>query len=195
MEKSVYCPYCRRYTLLSTRGTWESPKYGLYWIGECNWCHRGVLIKELKRNYREEIYPGPLPKPPDERIPPSIHTDFEEALKCFGVGAFRATGVMARRALQGCCLDKGAKKGKLREQIDWLFQQRIITKDLNGWADEVRLVGNDAAHPQKPGEDKPIIKDDAKVILDLLTQFTNVLYVAPAIAAESRKSRQQKIVE
>lgn len=94
-----------------------------------------------------------------------------------------------------CCLDKGAKKGTLENQIDWLFEQRIITKDLKDWAHEVRLVGNDAAHPQKPTEDKSITKGDAKVILDLLTQFTNVLYVAPAIAAESKKSRQQKIVE
>lgn len=195
MEKSVYCPYCHRYTLLSRRATWESPEYGLYSIGECNYCHRGVLIKDLKHRYREEIYPAPLPKPPDERIPPSIRTDFEEALKCFGISAFRATGVMARRALQCCCLDKGAKKGTLQHQIDWLFGQGIITKNLKDWAHEVRLVGNDAAHPRKPGQDKPISQDDAKAILELLKQFTNVLYVAPAIAEETKKSRQQKIVE
>lgn len=192
MEKSVYCPYCHRYTLLSERAIWDSHNYGRYWIGECNFCHKGVLLKGSYEQYPEEIYPSPLPEPVDERIPPSIRGDFEEALKCFGIGAFRATGVMARRALQGCCLDKGAKKGKLQEQIDWLFGQGIITKNLKDWAHEVRLVGNDAAHPQKPTEDKPITKGDAKVILDLLRQFANILYVTPAIAAESRKSRQQK---
>jgi len=181
---------------LTDKAEWLSRKFGKYWIGECNNCHRGVLVKDYFRaDLADEIYPTPLPKPVDERIPSSIRRDFEEALKCFGISAFRATGVMARRALQGCCLDKGAKKGKLQEQIDWLFEQRIITKHLNDWAHEVRLVGNDAAHPQKPREDKPITKDDAEAIVNLLTQFTNVLYVAPAIAAKSRKSRQQKIVE
>lgn len=192
-EKSIYCPYCRRYTHLFNRAQWESPECGLYWIGECNSCHKGVLVKEPgPQLITEEVYPTPLPEPPDKRIAPDIHKDFEEALKCFGISAFRAAGVMARRALQCCCLDKEAKKGNLQDQIDWLFGQGIITKNLKDWAHEVRLVGNDAAHPQKPGQDKPITQDDAKTILDLLRQFTNVLYVAPAIAEKSKKSRQQK---
>jgi len=193
MNESIYCPYCHKYTFLTRRGEWPS-QYGKYWIGECNSCHRAVLVKDYHGvNNPQEIYPAPLPEPVDERVPSPIRKDFEEALRCFSISAFRAAGVMARRALQSCCLDKGAREEeKLVKQIEWLFEQRIITKELKDWAHEVRLVGNDAAHPKNPKEDQPITKEDAKVILDLLEQFTNVLYVAPAIAEESRKAREQK---
>jgi hypothetical protein len=107
------------------------------------------------------------------------------------MGTYRAAAVMARRALQSICLDKGAKEDdSLEKQIDWLFTQSVITKDLKEWAHEVRLVGNDAAHPKKPENDQPISKEDAEDILQLLDQFCQVLYVAPAIAEERKKLRQ-----
>lgn len=191
MSKSIYCPYCHKYTLLTKRGDFTS-QYGVYWMGECNSCHKVVLVSD----HLDQIYPTPLPKPVDERIPDSIRKDFKEAQKCFSIGAFRAAGVMARRALQNCCLDKGAKeKDNLEKQISWLFEQGIITKDLKEWAHEVRLTGNDAAHPKKSEEDQPVTEEDAKEILDLLEQFTNVLYVAPAIAEERRKLREKPKTE
>ncbi|MBI4723352.1 MAG: DUF4145 domain-containing protein [Candidatus Stahlbacteria bacterium] len=189
MENSIYCPYCYKYTYLTNRGGWSNGQTQ-YWMGECNSCHRVVLGVEEPEEHT--MYPLPLPKPVDERIPEPIRKDFEEALKCFSIEAYRAAGVMARRAMQSCCLDKGASEDKkLNNQIEWLFTERIITKELKDWANEVRLTGNDAAHPKKPAEDKSVTREDTKEILDLLEQFTNVLYVAPAIAEERRKSRTQ----
>ena len=100
---------------------------------------------------------------------------------------------MSRRSLQSICLEKGAKeKDTLEIQIDWLFSQRVLTKDLQQWAHEVRYVGNNAAHPSKPSEDKSVVREDAQDILDLLEQFAQVLYVAPAIAGERKKAREEK---
>lgn len=185
MGKSIYCPYCYKYTELSNRGS-TNTMHGSYWMGQCNACQKIVLLN----NKTGEIYPYPLPKPIDKRIPDSIRIDFEESLRCLSINANRASAVMARRALQSICLDKGAKENeKLVKQIDWLFEQGIITKDLKDWAHEVRFVGNDAAHPKIPIKDEPISKKDAEDILNLLEQFTNVLYVASAIAEERRKLR------
>jgi hypothetical protein len=157
-------------------------------MGECNSCHQLVLVND----FTHKIYPMPLPKPVDERIPHTIKCDFEESTTCFSIGAYRASAVMARRALQSICLDKGAdEKEKLEKQIDYLFSQGVITKDLKDWAHEVRLVGNDAAHPKKPENDQPVGEEDAKDVLDLLEQFCQVLYVAPTIAEERRKMRQK----
>lgn len=157
-------------------------------MGECNSCHKLVLVNDSSN----KIYPMPLPKAIDERIPATIRKDFEESTICFSIEAYRASAVMARRALQCVCLDKGSKeKDKLEKQIDWLFSQGIITKDLKDWAHEVRLVGNDAAHPRKPENDQPISKEDAEDVLKLLEQFCQVLYVASAIAEERKKLRTQ----
>ena len=158
-------------------------------MGQCNSCQKIVLVN----GSTHEIFPTPLPKPIDERIKGPIKDDFIESRRCFSIGAFRASAVMARRALQSICLDKGAKvSDKLEKQIDWLFAQGIITKDLKNWAHEVRLVGNDAAHPKKPDEDTPVTQQEAEDILNLLDQFCQVLYVAPSIAEERRNARISK---
>ena len=190
MSKSIYCPFCHQFTALSNRG-----EHAHRWLGQCNACQEIVLID----NRTGECYPQPLPEPVDDRIPEPIRLDFIEAKKCFAIGAFRAASVMARRALQSICLDKGAKESeKLQKQVDFLLTKNIITKDLQGWAHEVRLVGNDAAHPKKTSEDEKISEADAKDILQLLGQFAQVLYVAPAIAAQDLglvTQIDQKIVE
>ena len=90
--------------------------------------------------------------------------------------------------MQLICLDKRADKNKkLYQQIDELFKNGVITKDIQEWAHEVRFLGNDAAHPSKD----TVSKDDAKDILDLLESLCEVLYVAPAKAAERKKKRTQ----
>lgn len=183
---SIYCPFCFKYVELSNRGGYNNHE-GNYWMGECNSCHKLVLIN----SYTSEIFPNPLPKPIDERIKDPVRSDFIEARKCFSIAAFRAAAVMARRALQNICLDKNADENlKLEKQIDQLFDNRIITQDLRDWAHEVRLVGNDGAHPKKGESDTPIAKEDAEDILNLLEQFCQVLYVAPSIASNRKKLRE-----
>lgn len=184
MSKSIYCPFCHKYVELSIRTSFENS-----WLGQCNSCQRIVLVD----NVRNVIYPNPIPKPVDSRIVSQIKKDMEESYVCFSDGCYRAAAVMARRALQSTCLDKGAdEKDDLYHQIDWIFKEGIITKDIKDWAHEVRLVGNDAAHPKKPSEDQPVTKEDAEDILNLLEQFCQVLYVTPAIAQERQKARQKK---
>ncbi|TWP21832.1 DUF4145 domain-containing protein [TM7 phylum sp. oral taxon 352] len=133
-------------------------------------------------------YPNSLPKSINESIPQEIKTDFEEALLCYSVNAYRGAAALARRTVQLICLDKRADKNKkLYQQIDELFKNGVITKDIQEWAHEVRFLGNDAAHPSKD----TVSKDDAKDILDLLESLCEVLYVAPAKAAERKKKRTQ----
>ena len=194
LKVSIYCPYCKRHTALqmapaeykighetyTTACAWQS-RYGIWWIGVCNYCNEPVLVK----NEGDVVFPTPLPSPSDERIPEHIRQDLDEAKICFSVNAYRACAVMARRAIQSAAIDKGATKGNLVEQINELESSGIITKDLKEWATLVRWIGNDAAHPNK---DK-VEKEDAEDILTLAEQFLNVIYVAPALAKERRKKR------
>ncbi len=187
---SIYCPNCRKETSLSIRKEYGS--HGkLYQIAECNSCNYFFLVARYGQNEKIiEIYPSQLPKPIDPRIPVFLKGDLEEAYKCFSVKAYRGTGVLARRALQMCCIEKGAPDKRLVEQIDWLLDERIITNDLKEWAHEVRLTGNDAAHPPKDvNKDSSVTEDDAKDILFLLEELIKVLYITPAIAKERKEKR------
>jgi HEPN domain-containing protein len=197
---SIFCPYCKRYTALTpahievgfkgsynshtktVRAVWKRSHDDVWWIGICNNCTNPVLV----HNLGDIVYPTSLPSPTDQRIPEHIKRDIDEAKLCFSVNAYRACAVMARRAIQNACIDKGANRSKkLYEQIEELKNEGIITNDIKEWADLVRWVGNDAAHP----DSQEVTKEDAEDVLKLAEQFMNVIYVTPAIARERKNQR------
>jgi hypothetical protein len=192
---SIFCPHCHHHTSLDiapaaygptydpnyTPAIWKKDERETWWIGICNHCNEPVLCL----NGGETIYPNPLPSPTDDRIPEEIRNDLTESKYCYSINAYRAAAVMARRAMQNACINKGATKRNLVEQIDELKNNGTITNDLKEWAHVVRWVGNDAAHPNK---DK-VEQEDAKDILELAEQFLHVIYVAPSIAKERRLRR------
>jgi len=190
---SIYCPKCRCHTNLIHRAGYRTvPLHGglytYYAVEECNNCQQHFLTERSDSQYGEilSIYPNELPKPVNDLVIDSVKKDFEEALLCQSVGAYRGAAVLARRAVQLICLDKGAKKDKkLYEQIKGLFDNNIITQDIKDWADEVRYIGNDAAHPNK----EEVNKEDSEDILELLESLCDVLYVAPARAAKRKQKR------
>ena len=191
-RNSIYCPSCRQKTALTDRAKYGHEDYlSGHYISECNSCNFFFLVERNYSGNIRNISPKTLPKPIKERTPDFLKKDLEEAYLCFSVNAYRATGVMARRALQLCCIEKGAPANKiLIEQIQWLLEQQVITKDLNDWAHEVRLTGNDSAHPSKDiNKDNPISQDNAEDILNLLEQFIETLYITPALAKERQEKR------
>jgi hypothetical protein len=190
-HNSIYCPNCHQKTNIVNRAryVWPSNNGIVYEIAECNGCDFFLLVKRTN-NIINLIYPSPLPKPIDGKTPNFLKEDLLEANVCFAVNAYRGAVVLARRALQNCCFEKGAPDKPLNNQIEWLLSQQIITKDLNDWAHEVKATGNDAAHPSSdPKNDEKISRDDAEEILTLLEKFIDVLYIAPALAAERRAKR------
>jgi hypothetical protein len=160
---------------------WKQNDDYVWWIGICNCCNEPVLVL----NDADIIYPHPLPQSTDQSVPEDIRADLDEAKKCFAVSAWRGASVMARRAMQSAAIEKGATKKQLSDQVAELTNCGKITLDLKEWADAVRWVGNDAAHPGG----QPVVKEDAEEVLKLAEQFLHVLYVAPAIAKKLRMKK------
>ena len=193
---SVFCPFCKLFTSLLNPGepiycdddevseeSWGSARH-LWWIGVCNSCRNAMLV----RDNGDIVYPiaRGIPNPIDDRVPDLIGQDFDEAQQCFSVNAYRGCAVLARRAIEATCEDKGAKKAStLEAMIDDLHSKQIITKDIAGWAHVVRWIGNDAAHAGSP----EVTRDDAIDVLELAKQILHIIYVAPAIAEERKKAR------
>ena len=191
-----YCPYCHKYTSITPVYInyvdlvenficlHRKPRTPLfYWLGECHACKNVMMI--VNDGWR--VYPMIMPEPSDERIPEEIRYSLDEAKRCFTVEAYCATTVISRRALQICCVDKGANEDKrLVEQIDELFEMGIITKDLKDIAHTIRWIGNDGAHlnPNK------VIREDAEDVLKLTEQIFYIIYIAPAMAKERIKKRE-----
>lgn len=142
---------------------------------------KGVRMTTVRHTYVDselvDQYPKRIPKL-HESIPRQVADDYIDAIKSFDVGAWKASVVMCRRALQGSVIEKGAKKDKLWEQIDELHDRQIITKDIKDWAHEIRLTGNIGAHPDKDGLED-VTKEDAKELIDFIEEYLNYVYIMP----------------
>ncbi len=182
----VYCPFCGTHTSLEMAsltiesvdrrylGWWRSRAGSEWWIGLCTNCQRPMLVNA----HGHQVYPEPQPSSTDTRIPGLMREALVEAKQCLSVGALHASATMSRRAIEAACDDKGATAYHLGQKVKELADKHVITQDLKEWADVVRLVGNDGAHPLND----PVSREDAVAILELAEQFLHVIYVAPAIA-------------
>ena len=79
-------------------------------------------------------------------IPSAISKTFAEALACHAEGLFVAAAIMIRRTLEELCEDKAATGANLKERIAALRSAVVLPQGLLTALDDLRLLGNDAAH-------------------------------------------------
>lgn len=182
---SFTCPYCdvkfyEAFSILKTEVV-------IY----CKNCRKPVYIVIDKEGIVTDQYPKSTIKLPEE-IPKKIRVDFKEAIKCFNSGAYKATVTMCRRALQNSTIDLGASKNKrLIEQINELYDKRIIPDGIKDWSHEIRQFGNFGAHPQDDRLEN-INEEDSKNILSFLEDFCKYVYVMPEKVEKHKRVKQQK---
>ena len=58
-----------------------------------------------------------------------------------------AAAVMARSALQLALRNKNASGNSLKQEIDDLAEKGILAPIMKEWAEQIRLLGNESAHP------------------------------------------------
>jgi hypothetical protein len=79
-------------------------------------------------------------------IPSRIANSLEEAITCYAEEAYVASAIMIRRTLEELCEDKSAKGSNLKERIASLRANVVLPEELFAAMDDLRLLGNDAAH-------------------------------------------------
>lgn len=185
------CPHCsfRSYFKPVTSAHTEDRGGRWYTIcngAQCEACKGFVLVvgKKYEQNQQAWTFDAvyPLGKPNDfvaPEVPAPIAADFQEALRCAWVNAYRATVTMCRRALQASCVELKAKDAKLQDQIDELASKGVITESLKQMAHEVRLTGNDGAHPGKDGLND-VSEPDSRDMIEFTREFFHHVFVVPA---------------
>jgi hypothetical protein len=120
-------------------------------------------------------------------LPVKIKDSLEEAIKCCAAGCFRASALMIRRALEELCEDRSAVGGNLKARLSALGTKVVIPTELLDAADELRLLGNDAAHVEAKEYDnvgKPEVEAAlllAKEILKGVYQYSNLVKTLRAL--------------
>jgi hypothetical protein len=125
---------------------------------------------------------------PMEGLPDDIQSDRREACSCFYGGDYRAAVIMARAAIQRAVRVMGAESAGLKAEINDLAQRRVLTQSLQEWAHEVRIAGDDAAHPEDLGA---ITQDEAEESLRFMEEFLKHGIAVPAAREARKRARQQ----
>lgn len=108
-------------------------------------------------------------------IPASILKTFEEAITCHSEKCFVASAMMVRRTLEEICEERGAKGKDLKEKIKDLKGKIVVPLELFDAMDELRLLGNDAAHIEAKAFDS-ITKPELDIAIEFTTEILKSLY-------------------
>ena len=98
-------------------------------------------------------------------LPPEVVSTLEEAITCHANQCFIAAAMLLRKTLEHLCDDRGAKGNNLKERICALATTIVLPKELLDGVDDIRLLGNDAAHIESRDYDK-IGKDELEIAID-----------------------------
>ena len=108
-------------------------------------------------------------------IPVSIVNTFTEALSCHAENLHVASAIMIRRTLEELCADKGATGNTLKERIGALQTNVVLPKELFTALDDLRLLGNDAAHIEAKTYDS-IGPAEIEVSIELTKEILKAVY-------------------
>jgi hypothetical protein len=110
-----------------------------------------------------------------KNIPTPIAKTFTEAVACRAEGLHVAAAIMIRRTLEELCEDKSAQGATLKARIASLQGNVVLPKSLLDALDDLRLLGNDAAHIEAKTFDS-IGDDELDVAIELTKEILKSVY-------------------
>ncbi|MFD7443276.1 DUF4145 domain-containing protein [Streptomyces sp. NPDC059909] len=184
----LVCPHCEKPTLATVTsaasgGGHQEPPY-LLELARCGHCQDPFMMVE--EDFGEGWDGDPVILWPQKRrplsfkVPEALRREHEEALQCFSSKAYTATAVMVRRTLEGVCLDQGISNSGRRPPLFKMLEQMKNDGKIDGrlfeWAQELRVLGNQAAH----FTGTEVSRQDAEDGLALAEALLDYLYVLSA---------------
>jgi hypothetical protein len=116
-----------------------------------------------------------------ENIPDKVLKALEEAVTCHSQSCYVAAAIMVRRTLEEVCADRQAKGDNLKTRINDLRSKIVVPSELLDAMEELRILGNDAAHIEAKqyddisNEEVTVAIQFAKEILKSLYQYSSLL--------------------
>ncbi|WP_299861236.1 DUF4145 domain-containing protein [uncultured Roseobacter sp.] len=129
-----------------------------------------------------------------EYLPKEVAAVLDEANSCLSSQCFNAAAAMYRLALdiatKAVLPSENEPNSKIRRSLglrmNWLFDNKVLPKDLEDLAECIQKDGNDGAH------DGSLTRVDAEDLKDFAFELLRRLYTEPARLAVARKRREQR---
>jgi hypothetical protein len=116
-------------------------------------------------------------------VPQSITSSLEEAITCQANQCFIATAIMIRKTLENLCSEQKATGSNLKERIKSLGSKVVLPPDLLNGLDDLRLLGNDAAHIESQAYNK-VSQDEVEVGIEFTKEVLKAIYQYSALLAK-----------
>jgi Domain of unknown function (DUF4145) len=125
-----------------------------------------------------------------EHWPPDVGRHWVQARRSLEGKNWDAAALMARSAIQLITRYQQAKGGNLKQEIDDLAGKGILPPVMKDWSHEVRVLGNENAHPTPGGVGTD--QKDARDVVEFLTTLLTMTYDLPHEIAQYRTRRKDK---
>ena len=177
---ATICPHCgHKGTFENLFGQDSFESNNNLWFGSRRCpnpkCHGHIFFISDPGANLAKMYPNIKITFDSEKIPGKIKSAFDEALTCHSNNCFVASAIMIRKTLEEICLDKGAKGDNLYKRIESLKNTIVLPTELLTAMQELRLLGNDAAHLEAQTFEQ-IGKDELEISLDLTKEILKAVY-------------------
>jgi len=108
-------------------------------------------------------------------IPDRILDAFNEAITCHSNNCFMASAIMIRKTLEEICTHEGSTGKNLKERLKFLGNKIMIPRELIEGMDELRLLGNDAAHIEAKTFEE-IGKNEIEISIEFTKEILKATY-------------------
>lgn len=122
-------------------------------------------------------------------VPEHIGAAASEAYRCADSKNLRAAVLLARSVIEATAKAKNVLNGGLRQKVDEMHERGLIREHIKEGAHEVRHLGNDMAHGDFVD---PVDKEDADLVLALMSEVLAEVFQSPAKVARARAARDAK---
>jgi hypothetical protein len=132
-----------------------------------------------------DSYPPELIDFDATNVPPDVVEAFGEALQCHAVHCHTAAAIMVRKTLEELCRDQKADGANLKDRIKALGTKVVLPKELLDGLDDLRLLGNDAAHVEAKVYDE-IGEEEVEVGIEFTKEVLKAVYQYGALLEKLR---------
>lgn len=153
-----------------------------YWLAVCQSCGQALLLEN--RDEVDDRDPDDLPARPAQvlwppsgppiraEVPPVVRQELTHARAGLRSGSPTSAVLHVRRLLEAVCADHGVTGRTLFHALRELRDGGLIDGWLLAWAEELRELGNEAAHVGA----HPLARPEAEEAVELAEAFVDYLY-------------------
>lgn len=191
---SIICPCCRERGQFSPVGhaLWlemeDGPASGGQFVCPNDRCLQRLFVIYKGANPLV-VYPPSLIEFDVHDVPTPIVSAMEEALKCHACGCFKAAAVMIRRTIEVLCDANEASGRTLHDRLRSLESKVTLSRELLDGLQELKLLGNDAAHVELKDFDS-IGREEIELAADIVKEILEGLYQHKTLVNRLQARRQ-----